>query len=1040
MESDPSLPQGKQLDHDEYLRLRRDLLMRLMKREIDRESYELMLSELNTLFHLTAGVSQGMSLADAAVHASRAAESASIEGGDERRPPSTVTQARASRSTRRASGQQLSDADGMGSFVTTAAASHVGAVLQPGQKVLEYRVVKRLGRGGMGMVYQAEEPGGRTVAIKLFPSTLIGNTREMARVNQTFDAVRTLEHAHIAAVHRLVEHDSLGIILVMEFCPGTTLDEYTEAMRAQGRQVTIAEVCRVLRPIAEALDYAHSRKVIHRDIKPQNIMLDADGGNVRLIDFGLADQIRTSMVSVSNTTTSEVAGTRAYMASEQWQGHQADGKTDQYALACVAYEMLAGHPPFLAGEPAVLERCHRTEPVPPLENFNALVNAVFWIDDATSSDQCALAKKRSQRFASCTAFIDALREREPQQAGYPADWRVYGTGAMSHQSAVCLARAVGDGRVFATADDQGQLVVWDQTTRQPIRRVKLRSPLSALVPGANGRWLYLGTAAGELVLMDITSGKTLHAVIAHEGAIRAMAIGPGGTLASGGDDGVLRLFDPQNLTIQSETSPTPVPVTAVGWSPGGLLAWGQADGVIHIVNPATEELVASVEAHRSAVRGLCFSRENRTIVSFGDDGCLHAHSLAGKHRMHTFVESPARLLCLEMLADSDRFVAASSDGRCYTFELYKRIQVGVATAVNATATSACYLSQKRVMLLGEQSGLLRMVNLERFSEVVSGQSYLYPVCGLALSETLDALLTAHTSGELIMWDYSTQKMANRRMLAESPMVQMGLLDSGRVLCALHRDGQVALYNAVNSRRIRPTRFSPPAASSMVCLQSSNELLLADRAGELRGFVWPLSAKSNTPYSEDLQFSCFDGTDNQQLMQPGDSMLGFEADEASLSLHVALGGGPVVRMAVHEKMRMLLAIFERSALVLDMQSRRGVGHMPDRAYVCGAFSPDGISLAMGCSEGSLTICNIMGEKLAELYPFDGPVTAVALAPDSVTLAAAGNDRTVMLWRKGLENRPQVLQFQSVVRVIRFTGSGMLLAGLEDGTTARTAPLC
>ena len=284
-----------------------------------------------------------------------------------------------------------------------------------------YRLVRKLGGGGFGVVYLARDTvADRDVAIKTLHPALKSNPEEMENVRSNFKLVSSLYHPNIAAALVLHQVGMVRIddettrrelrlepgdpIMVMAYAAGIPLSKWKRQFT--GGRVPLDKVLQIGDQLASALDYAHSERVVHRDIKPSNIMVETnpetESVRIRILDFGLAAEIRSSMGRMSQEK-GDTSGTRPYMAPEQWMGRRQDARTDQYALACVLYELLAGAPPlagvFETGDPTIMMASVENRQPDPVEGLDADRNAVLLK---------ALAKKPDDRFGTCAQFVEAL--------------------------------------------------------------------------------------------------------------------------------------------------------------------------------------------------------------------------------------------------------------------------------------------------------------------------------------------------------------------------------------------------------------------------------------------------------------------------------------------------------------------------------------------------------------------------------------------------------------------------------------------------------
>ncbi len=284
-------------------------------------------------------------------------------------------------------------------------ASQPSALPQPGDELGGFRLEERLGRGGMGEVWKASDlVGERTVVLKLLHPELSHHTEQMAAVKQMFHRVHDLQHQHICPLYLLGHDVRYGYYVVMKYLKGDTLAAYRKAFVARHGKFPLSEVTRVLAPIAAALDFAHAAHVLHRDVKPQNIMLGDEAATrveatMQLVDFGLAAELHSSPSRISSTS-SIGGGTYSYMSPEQWRGEPLNARADQYSLAVVAYELLAGRRPFDSTDPTILRLCVLNDAAPSIEGLAEATRAVL---------SRGMSKSKSERYSNCAAFIAALQ-------------------------------------------------------------------------------------------------------------------------------------------------------------------------------------------------------------------------------------------------------------------------------------------------------------------------------------------------------------------------------------------------------------------------------------------------------------------------------------------------------------------------------------------------------------------------------------------------------------------------------------------------------
>jgi serine/threonine-protein kinase len=396
-----------------------------------------------------------------------------------------------------------------------------------GQHLGNYKIIDVIGTGGMATVYRAQQVNfSREVAIKVIDITAANPSGDpnqppqsqspqsqspqsqspqsqppqsqppqgvpvsfADRFSREAEVVSRLNHPHIVKVFDYGQQDNV-IYLVMELHQGGTLSHLL-----RGGSLTLERTQKIITQVAGALDYAHQRGVIHRDLKPPNVLLD-EQGNAILTDFGIAKVVTAKSLTIAGM----VIGTPSYIAPEQWQGGALDGRADQYSMAVMVFEMLTGRLPFPGDTPYNLMHKHLYEPPPPLrQHCPDYPAALEWALNT------ALFKDRAHRFGSCSDFAEAI---SAAIAGRSVDdiRAMLRTKPSSAVSMPSLPAALSS----ASASEPTSIL----TTRTPppqhtraARRGRLRSPLTTVIA-------VMATLAGVVLLLLASNGSLARLVLA----------------------------------------------------------------------------------------------------------------------------------------------------------------------------------------------------------------------------------------------------------------------------------------------------------------------------------------------------------------------------------------------------------------------------------------------------------------------------------------------------------------------------------------------
>jgi YVTN family beta-propeller protein len=421
----------------------------------------------------------------------------------------------------------------------------VGQAVSTGTQVAGYRLEELVGRGGMGVVYRAHDLAlERSVALKLLAPELAEDTGFRERFLVESRLAASLDHPNVVPIYDAGEVEG-QLYLAMRYVDGSDL----KALLQEEGALEPARAIQIVSQVAEALDAAHARGLVHRDVKPSNVLLD-ETEHAYLADFGLTRRLAEQAPDFEAGLS---LGTPAYVAPEQIEGKELDGRADQYSLACLLCECLSGEPPFPRSSEAAVLFAHleETPPAPPgLEQVMAK----------------ALAKQPKERYGSCRELVDAARSAlslEPKRVRRPVVAAAVVVAVVAAGlAAFFLARGGGaEPRTTAPPAGDGKVVRIDPATGKTRSAVAFGQDLSDVAVGPGSVWV-ASLGSGTLARIDSDSGR-LDETISVAGA----GSGPSGIAVSGGlvwivngGDDKVRLYKVRDKQFSNVERPLPAGV------------------------------------------------------------------------------------------------------------------------------------------------------------------------------------------------------------------------------------------------------------------------------------------------------------------------------------------------------------------------------------------------------------------------------------------------------------------------------------------------